>query len=229
VSVVALMSWWDENPSWLTRSVTPLARFCTHLIAVDGAYEHMAADGRPQSAGDQADAIVAACDATGLGLTLHRPNEPWVGDEVAKRTFMFQQANLTCRPGDWLFVIDADEMVFEVPGNIHQQLANAEADGFEAATVNFSEPPARGFSPVRKFFRHDPTLRVEGRHYWYAAGPPNDLRLLWGNGGDPRTVPSYHIDGFTFEHWSTRRHPFRRQAQLDYYARRKTLRLETDV
>jgi hypothetical protein len=229
VRVVALLSWWDESPSWLTRSVTPLARFCTHLIAVDGAYEHMASAGRPASAGDQADAIVAACDSTGLALTLHRPNEPWVGDEVAKRSFIFKLANLICEPGDWLFVIDADEMISEVPGSIDRQLEQAETDGFEAGTVNVTEPPARGFTPVRKFFRHDPTLRVQGRHSWYAAGPEDKPRLLWGNGNDRRTVTSFHVDGFTFEHWSKRRHPFRREAQLAYYKRRQTLRLESDV
>jgi hypothetical protein len=231
VKIVALLSWWNENPAWLTRCVTPLGRFVDHLVAVDGAYEHVSGSHEhARSSGDQADAIVAACDGTGLALTLHRPTEPWIGDEVAKRTFMFQAAALLTEPGDWLFVVDADEFVQEVPASIRSQLEQATEDGFEVGQIDMaSPPPARGVDLSRRFFLADPSFRVEGRHFHYVAGPTTSPRLLWGDGSDPRLLPAVHIEGFRSEHWTAKRHPYRRQAQLDYYARRKKLRLEHDV
>lgn len=230
MSVIALMSWWDEQPGWLTRSVTPLARFCTHLVAVDGAYQHIPGSiQRSRSPGDQADAVVAACDATGLGLTLQRPTEPWAGDEVAKRNHMFQLAKLIAIPGDWLFVIDADEMVVEVPADIGEQLDRAAAERYESCMVDVTTPPAQGVTAVRKFFRYDRTLRVEGRHWHYHAGPAANPRVLWGNSKNPRLVSACKIERFRVEHWAGRRHPFRRDQQLGYYNRRKELGLEADV
>lgn len=230
MQIIALLSWWDEQPGWLTRTIVPLARFCTHLVAVDGAYQHIGGSGeQPASPSVQADAVLAACDAAGLALTLHRPTEPWIGDEVAKRTFLFRLADLTAREGDWLFVIDADETVSAAPRSLHEQLEQAAADGVEAATVHLAAPPERAAAAVRRFFRWDPTLRVVGRHSHYAAGPDDQIRLLWGPDDDPRTVPARHIDGFRLEHWTRERHPFRRQIQVGYYQRRRELRLEHDV
>jgi hypothetical protein len=173
--------------------------------------------------------VIAACDGTGIGLTLHRPVEPWDGDEVAKRTLMFRLADLICEPGDWLYVVDADEMVTTVPASIHQQLERAAADGLEVATVHMTVPPARGLEPARRLFRWDKTLRVAGRHYCYHAGPKARPRVLWGDSADPRVAPAFPVDGFVFEHWSGRRHPFRDEARLGYYNRRKELGLEHDV
>lgn len=228
--IVALLSWWNEEPSWLVRTIAGVGRFADHLIAVDGAYEHMGgAYDQPHSSGDQADAIVAACDGAGMGLTLHRPLVPWVGDEVAKRSWMFKAAGLVAESGDWLFVVDADEIPVEVPGSLHGQLDRIDAEGIKVATITLNTPPERGNDTVRRFFRYDPSLRVVGRHYWYAVGPEDDPRLLWGNSDDPRVLPTAHIDGFRSEHWTGKRHPFRREAQLNYYARRNREGLETSV
>lgn len=227
--IVALLSWWNEEPSWLVRTVAGVGRFADHLIAVDGAYEHMGGShDQPHSSGDQADAILAAADGAGIGVTIHRPRLPWVGDEVAKRTWMFRVAGLVAEPGDWLFVVDADEIPVEVPATLHQQLGAAEAEGLEVATITLSTPPSRGIYTARRFFRYDPTLRVVGRHYHYAVGPDDNPRFLWGNGDDLRVLPAGHIEGFRSEHWTGKRHPFRREAQINYYARRDREGLETN-
>jgi hypothetical protein len=222
--IVALLSWWDEQPSWLTRTITPLARFAHHVVAVDGAYENMpTAHERPASPGDQADAVVAACDSAGLGLTLHRPNVPWSGDEVAKRTAMFRLADVVCRDGDWLFVIDADEQVQAAPANLDEQLAWCDQHRFTVGAVDFVTPPYDGQVPSRRFFKWHPGLHVAGRHYRYVTG---DGRVMWGDEEDPAMEPYCMLNGFRLEHWADRRHPYRREKQMGYYNRRSQLQLE---
>lgn len=208
--IVALLSWWDETPARLTRCVVPLARFCDHLVAVDGAYQAMpGAELSPRSPGPQADAVVAGCDGAGLGVTLHRPAAPWYGDEVAKRSFMFKAAGLVCEPGDWLFVIDADEIVREVPADVHDRLAG------DVATVEITD--GVGSSLARRFFRWDPSLRVEGAHCVYVT----DTRVLWGPGEEA----CGHVAGFRLEHQHVEGE--RRARQLAYYERRDRYGLET--
>lgn len=223
--ICALLSWWDEDPAWLTRAVAALRPFCTHLIAVDGAYESI--DGsydHPRSPGPQVDAVVAAAD--GMGLTLFQPSQPWQGDQVAKRTFMFRLADQVCQPGDWLFVVDADEVVTDIPADLQAQLDEAAADGYEACIVEQSDLPDRGIQPSRRFYLHDPTLRVEGGHWRFVAGMNGDRRLVRGDERAETVEAAYTIRGFRFEHWSAARRPSRRALQRAYYLRRYHLELE---
>lgn len=178
----------------------------------------------PRSSGVQVDAVVAA--ANGTGLTLHQPLGPWIGDQVAKRTFMFRLASQVAELGDWLFVVDADEIVVDVPGDLEQQLEQAHTEGYEACEVEKSDLPHRGSEMTRRFFRFDPTLRVEGAHYRFVAGENGDRRLVRGDERGEDVVPAFTIRGFRFEHHSTERHPLRRAKQRDYYSRRTALVLE---
>lgn len=223
--VVGLFSWWDEDPAWITRAVAALRPFCDHLIAVDGAYETIEGSyDHPRSPGPQVDAVVAAAD--GMGLTLYQPSQPWVGDQIAKRTFMFRLADMVCQPGDWLFVVDADEIVTDIPGDLLDQLEQARADGFEAAIVEQSDLPDRGTQPSRRFYLHDPTLRVEGGHFRFVAGLNGDRRLVRGDERVETVEPAFTIAGFRFEHWSDARRPSRRTLQRNYYLRRHEEQLE---
>lgn len=220
MKLIALLSWWDEDPAWLTRAVVPLGRFCDHLVAIDGAYATTpGSELSPASPGPQADAVVAATETAGLGLTLHRQAFPWWGDEVAKRSFMFRAANLVCEPGDWLFVVDADEIVRDVPASLRETLQGLDE---EVASVELYELPERGSHPARRFFRWDPTLRVEGAHYIYIAGEDRHLR----GEHEPDLEPAAFISGFRMEHWSELRAAARRETQLAYYERRDRLGLE---
>src|SRR6266498_1360247 len=57
LKIIAILSWFDESPSWLSACVASLARAgCSHLVAVDGAYR-LYPDGRPHSGIAQQDAI----------------------------------------------------------------------------------------------------------------------------------------------------------------------------
>lgn len=223
--VVGLLCWWDEDPAWLTRCVAALRPFVDHLIAVDGAYESIEGSyDHPRSPGPQVDAVVAAAD--GMGLTLFQPVGPWVGDQVAKRTFMFRLADMVCQPGDWLFVVDADEIVTDIPADLAEQLDQARIDGFEAAIVEQSDLPDRGTQPSRRFYLHDASLRVEGGHFRFVLGRNGDRRLIRGDERVEQVEQAFTIRGFRFEHWSDVRRPARRTLQRNYYLRRHELELE---
>lgn len=225
--IVALLSWWEEDPAWLIRCVAGVSKFAHHLVAVDGAYERIeGAYIAPRSSGVQADAVVAAADGYGLGLTLYQPSAPWIGDQVAKRTFMFQLGGLTAGPGDWYFVVDADEVVVDVPADLEQQLGKAAVDGYEAAIVEQSDLPLRGLQPSRRFFQYDPHLRCEGGHFRFIAGPRGKPRLVRGDERVEKVVPAATLRGFRFEHWSNLRNPVRREKQRAYYRLRYDEKLE---
>lgn len=225
--IIGLVSWWEEDAAWLIRCVAGLSRFASHVIAVDGAYENMeGAYDAPRSSGNQADAIVAAADGYGMGLTLHQPPEPWHGDQVAKRTFMFNLAALIAGPGDWLYIADADEIVTQVPADLYEQLDQAAKDGFEACTVEQSDLPGRGVQPCRRFYLYDPSLRVEGGHWRFVAGPRSKPRLVRGDERTEKVLPAREINGFRFEHWSELRNPHRREKQRGYYRKRHEEQLE---
>lgn len=221
--IVALLSWYDESPSALTRAVVPLARFCEHVVAIDGAYAAVpGAELAPSSPGSQADAVVAAAEGAGLGLTLHRPIAPWPS-EVEKRDALFRAAGLVCTASDWLFVIDADELVRDVPADLHDRLAATEHDVAEIELQNGS-----GSTIDRRFVRWSPGLHVEGNHYTWVASTisvDHDDRLLRGSldGFLPETAE--HVPGFRLEHMQAQGE--RRSKQLAYYERRDRLGLET--
>lgn len=250
--VIALLSWWEESPAWLTRCVAGVARFADHLVAVDGAYGHVAeSTAFPRSGGEQVEAIAAACAGAGIGYTIHVPDGVWLGDEVAKRSFLFRAGSLVADEDDWYFVVDSDEMVTRAPAplELKEQLAAAAADGIDAGEVEWVDrtgnQPLPGGDPqadklfealtlrsmqlqgVRKFFRADPTLRVERAHYVYVAGPTDGPRYLWGNALLHDLEPCVHVEGLRFEHWSRLRQPARRKVATDYYALRDELELET--
>jgi len=223
--VVTLLCWWDEDPAWLTRSVIGVRSFTDHLIAVDGAYESIEGSyDHPRSPGPQVDAIVAAAD--GMGLTLFQPSAPWVGDQVAKRTFMFRLADQVCQPGDWLFVVDADEIVTDVPADLTDQLDRAREDGYLAAIVEQSDLPDRGIQPSRRFYLWDDTLAVEGGHWRFVSYPDGDRRLVRGDERVEAVEAAATLRGFRFEHWSDARRPARRTTQRNYYLRRHEEALE---
>jgi hypothetical protein len=105
------MSWFDEDPQWLAASTAAFAKLCDHVVAVDGAFVGYP-NCRPASGGDQAEAIVAAARAAGIGLTLYVPGEVWMGNEPEKRSMYAKIVNALATPyEDWMLVLDADEEI----------------------------------------------------------------------------------------------------------------------
>jgi len=127
VRIVGVLSWYDESPSWLAACVGGFARVCDEIVAVDGAYE-LYPGGRARSRPDQAEAIMIAAEAAGVGCTIHRPRHTFAGNEVEKRNLTLGLAAPLLEPmRDWLMVFDADMHVMQAyPDVIRRDLAETD-------------------------------------------------------------------------------------------------------
>lgn len=237
--VWGLLSWYDESPSWLAEAVASFAPVLDGLIAVDGAYAHFP-DARASSERVQAETVMATANALGLPATIHRPAAPFVGDEVAKRDFMFRLANAHATAhSDWLWVFDADCVLAEYPGDMREQLGALDADAVEVMLWDRSDyiteapevarainlPPSHT-APMRMLFRCLDRMQVIGMHYVYAGvTAAGDYRYLWG---PPHVAPcdAVLLAGATVEHRSRWRDLYRREAARAYYDRRDQLGIE---
>lgn len=235
MKIVALLSFFDELPSFLAATVASCGRLCDHVVAVDGAYE-LFPQARPSSGAACHEAIVAAAEAAGLGLTLWVPTEPWVGNEVAKRNFAFHLGRQVAQSDeDWFLVIDGDEVIADVPADARAKLAATPRD---VAKYGLSETfdlgraqrdheslrwvPHRQVQHVRGLFRNLPGLQVVGTHYRYVAerfGELVDLRET----GDVCDLRHLRI-----EHRRDRRPDARNDAAREYYRTRDAAGVEVD-
>ena len=156
--IIAVLSWYDEPVDWLRECVAS-ARFCDHLIAVDGPYAAFpGASEKPSSPPDQMQAIRGIWP----GCDVHVQPEPWDG-EVAKRDYMFRLA--VAQGADWVFVIDADEVVTDAPGDLRERLAATSLHVAEA-TLMYEMTPGWALAPsqVRRLFRVLPGIGYQGAH-----------------------------------------------------------------
>jgi hypothetical protein len=137
--LVALLSWYDEPPTWLAATIASLPRIgVTHVVALDGAYPTFRTNNTHASVAsspDQADAVMSTATAAGMGCTVEVPG--WYRTEVSKRNHLFRMAQPLVRPGkDWVLVIDADERIGTDVWGLHRDLAAAAADGVDTLPVN---------------------------------------------------------------------------------------------
>jgi hypothetical protein len=235
VRLHGLLSFYDEPPASLTACIKGLSDAgVSELVAVDGAYG-LYPDGRPASHPNQHAAIVLACRELGMGCTLHVPRKVWAGNEIEKRTFLFRLAYAAAEPGDWFWVMDADQVVQNAPDDLLERL---QATEHPAAAVEFLDTVALRANQAnwpprfecRDLFRAD-DIRVETNHCTYVAG---DGRLLWGGNGDVKReyagAPLEPCLDLTrdvlVEHRPDRRPPERQHGKLVYYNRRDEERAE---
>lgn len=230
--IVALISWYDERPSWLAAAVSSSARICDHVVCVDGAYENYPGARRASSSG-QHEAAVLAAEADGVGLTLHVPDGVWVGDQVAKRAFMFDAGRLVARStDDWFLILDGDEVLVDIPEDIHDRLAATTCDVAEVGIVDRYDPtrrnrpapnsrrgPAEPMRCFRRLYRALPDLTVRGTHYGYQAAGLD----LW------RSVAALDLSDMRIDHRKGRRAPERQEAREGFYATRRARKLEAPV
>lgn len=206
-SVALLLSWYEEQPEWLYELVSSVAGVCDRVVAVDGAYA-LYPDARARSGPDQADAILFGAAEQGLGVTVHQPRTPWVGNEVEKRRY----AHRLAAGADWLLVLDGDERVIERPDDLLERL---QVTGCRSATFThrFSDRPD---GCTRKLWRMPVT--IGGWHFEYLDEDGKDLN-------DEEALP---LDGLlVVEHRKSDR-PAGRQAAADvYYKRRDEQGIET--
>jgi hypothetical protein len=222
VKLIALLTWYDE-PAWcLTELVTSVAKAgADHLVAVDGAYA-LYPNGTAQSPGEQAQAILAACQGAQIGVTLYCPQEVWFGNEVEKRSFAFAAGHQVAISGeDWLWIVDGDEVITEAQG-LHDALAKTSFDVVSAMMDEVTAGSREGVVPIRKFFRAQPSgIHLEHNHFTYRTG---DGQLLYEGFMVPKPglVEADHFAFVRFDHRGGRSKIRQYQAQV-YYDRRKEL------
>jgi hypothetical protein len=239
-----LLAWYDESPSFLAAAVASFAPVCETITAVDGAYA-LFPDARARSLPIQAQVIQDTCDALGIGCTIHRPAEPFFGNEVEKRTLLFRLGAAVAETHrDWFWVFDADCVLTEYPSDLHDQLAECPTPAAEVllwerrdylgdhpeAARELSFPTA-GASRMRMLFKAHDKLQAVGAHYIYGGFDVHgDWEYLWG----PRrigTCEAATFESVRVEHRSIWRDKYRREAAQTYYEMRNELgveRLTTD-
>jgi hypothetical protein len=238
--VVGLLNWFDEAPSWLQGAVSSIAPILDHVIAVDGAYmlfPHAAHQHR--SGFEQAEAIEEAAYAAGIGVTVHSPAEAWKG-EVEKRSFMFQMGEQITTEDDWYAIIDADEVVRQIPDDFLDDLAKTEAAAVEVAMWERTDVledrnkaiaaqsfvwEAQSTTPMRKMFKALRGLRVVGNHYTYATP---GRRILWSAAAANTREPALRRMDYVLEHRNSLRPQHRRKVASEYYQRRDEMRIERE-
>jgi hypothetical protein len=215
VRIVALLSWYDEDPAWLDRCIRSLPQAgVSAILALDGAYSLYPA-ANAASDPDQVNAIRHAAEHAGIPCRIKQPATPWAG-EVEKRNRLFELAEQTT--ADWYLIIDADEFITSAPPDVPARLAQSP---FDVAAVTLREPGHPLGTVVYpthpKFFRAIHGLRAVTNHYTYTTP---DGRKLWGNAKTDRLEPRHDLTALTVEHHNQLRHPDRRGAALAYYRTR---------
>jgi hypothetical protein len=222
--ITGLLAWYDESPIWLAGAVVGAAKLCDHIVAVDGAYA-LYPHGRAQSDPEQAEAILHAAYGAGIGCTIHRPRDVWMGNQIEKRSVMFELGRAT--GAEWFYVFDADDLVTSVPADVHERLSEAEEDvavftlwwteDVEAdpakatAARDFSYPHEASNRYFRGIFRSLPGLRVEDAHSHYLAERDGKTVHLRGH---PDVEPFLNLTDLRVQH----RHPQRTKARLEISA-----------
>ena len=217
--IIGLVSWFDEQCSWLAELVASMARArVDHVVAVDGAFG-LYPEARGASPSEQTQTVLATALGAGMGVTVHVPADPWFGNEVEKRSFLFAAGHLVAEPGvDWLWVCDADEVI-ETAFGLRARLEASERDVAEVSLVG-----GGGQYPIRKLFRAYPDgIRVEGYHARYVDG---DGRVLWDYTDPQAEVDAENCWDVRVRHRLEGRVAHRVEARADYYALRDELGVE---
>lgn len=242
MKLIGLLCFYDERPEELVSCVLSLKEIgVDHLVACDGAYA-LYPDGKPSSPSNQHAALHLACREAGIGLTLHVPSETWVGNEIDKRTTLFELGWTVASRGDWFVVMDADQIVIEHPEDLKRQLYATEEDVAivtfcDAMALEANTPTWPPYFTVRIFFRAQP-IHLVGNHFTYVG---EDGLSLWAGGDtlegsteegftlnrDPGATSCLNlINSFTVLHVPNRRDPERQRAKLGFYVDRDASGIE---
>lgn len=218
MKIVGLLSWYEEPVSWLAETVASVSNLCDHLIAVDGPYaEFPFAHTKPASGTEQAEIILHTAAGTGMGVTIHAPRQPWWGNEVEKRTTMFDLAMPFTTVDDWLLVIDADESLSHIPGDTRERLAKLEQDVAEVRLW------ARGDQDdaftARRLFRALRGMKYDGAHYVVTAPTDAGVKILSGDPDRQRLEPAAELFDVRLEHRAHQRTALRNGFKNQYYAK----------
>lgn len=218
MKVIGLLSWYEEPASWLAETVASAAKLCDHLIAVDGPYaEFPFALSKPASGTEQADTILRTAAGAGIGCTIHASRQPWFGNEVEKRSFMFDLAMPFTTPEDWLLVIDADEVLTQVPENTRELLGKTGADVSELHLWERGDQDK--VYVQRRLFRALKGITYQDCHYVVTAPSGSGVKVLSGDEGLHSLEPAEALPNVHLEHRSAHRTALRNGLRNQYYAK----------
>lgn len=208
--LIALLSWYDESPTWLAETVASIGKVCDHLIAVDGPYAMFpGALSKPASGPEQVETILRVAAGSGIGCTIHAPREAWWGGEIEKRDAMFRLGETFTTPDDWYFIVDADEVISRAPSDLRPRLeastsAAAELTLWERDThsrlAEIVDTSTDSRSPLRRLFRALPGLHIEQAHYVVTATTAGRKRVLCGNPDVHTVEPAEQLWDLMLEH-----------------------------
>jgi len=217
-----MLSFWDEDPEWLYRSVKSAGKVCDTLLALDGPYTLFpGATQKPRSSRAEVDAIDQAGLDAGMLVRVLRMGV-WYDGEVGKRTYLLNWAALA--GGDWLFRIDADEEVLYAPDDLGSTLA-VTPHHVAATTFYYWHLESGGWlsAPLRVLFRRLPAMWVAGHHARIMAlddrGKLVKMYEPDADRDDCPQAPVRVIPGFTMKHYAQDRNPERQATKDEYYAR----------
>lgn len=223
--IVALLSFWDENPEHLRECVTSCAKIADHVLAVDGRYG-LYPDTRVRSPVSNANAIRGACAKVGLGCTIHTPNAPFAGGEIEKRSLMFRLGEALTTPDDWYLIVDGDMLVHHVSDEARGILESANYP--DAAEVLWQDigpwGTPSGPTRFRSFFRALRGLTVRDTHWLYMCGD----RYLWHvPNGNMSPEPAWDLmQHVTLHHRRWQRDQDRNDQADAYYKAREAAGIE---
>jgi hypothetical protein len=143
-------------------------------------------------------------------------------------------------PGvDWLFRIDADEVVTDVPFDLRERLEASECDvGGVTLWWRTSLGPDAPENVVREFdtgghqdwmrflVRAVPGLRVEGAHNFYLADKDGKTVVLYGRKDMHTEEPMDDFNDLRIEHRHVYRNQRRNQRAEEFNLRRDSLGIE---
>lgn len=225
--IIGLLSWFDEDPAFLTRAIEShvQAGLLDALVAVDGRYA-LYGSGECMSAREQYDAIREACALHAMPLALISAETPWPG-EVHKRGALFRHGLALAETGrDWFWIIDGDNELIEDP-DADEVRARIASTPLHAAEVILSEPGKLWQDvrrPMRQLFRALPGFAPYGRHWHYVARDGEEWVYLWGP--RERIVPALELHEVVVRHHHMDRSQDRRNAAYSYYAERDSRQVE---
>jgi hypothetical protein len=169
--LIALLSWYRENPVWLDDLIGSLVDAgVTHVVAADGPYAlypHTETISTP----NEYRALIEACSYYGVSLTLHSPNQAWAGNETQKRTALFKLGHaLVSSNDDWFLVIDADELITTTE-RLEPAVCNWPHDVAVVTHTEHRNGKLVNQHTTRRLFRAQRDgIQVVGAHYRYMAG-----------------------------------------------------------
>lgn len=218
MKIIGLLSWYEEPCAWLAETVASAAKIVDHLVAVDGPYaEFPGGLDKTASPAEQASTILHTAAGVGMGCTVHASREPWWGNEVEKRTFMFRLAENFSTPDDWFLVIDADEVVTSVPEDLREVLAKTDRD--VAKVLIWERGDQDSGLAARRLFRGLRGMRYDGCHYVVTVPTDTGVRVLSGDDRIQTVEPHEEFWDLRLEHRSPYRSAVRNGMKAQYYAK----------